>query len=82
MHSAEEITGVPKKLNSISHNYLARLDPTTFLYATDKRLRSSDVNSTPSLAIERIASTISSYRSACSAIFARKTLASLHDQKG
>eukprot|EP00961_Rhodomonas_salina_P274218 3704945-Rhodomonas_salina.1 len=40
-------------------SYLARLAPTTFLYATERRLRSSTVRSSPIFAIARVAFTIS-----------------------
>ena len=49
----------------------ARRAPTTFLYATESRLRSSsERSSTDAAATFFMYSTISSYRSACSASFA------------
>ena len=55
----------------------ARRAPTTFLYATDSRLRSSRERSSEAgdaVATAFMYSTISSYRSACSASFAMYTL--------
>jgi hypothetical protein len=49
---------------------LALRAPTAFLYATDKRLRSSTVRSTSIFAIAAVAFTISSYLPACSASLA------------
>ena len=55
----------------------ARRAPTTFLYATESRLRSSsERSSTDAAATFFMYSTISSYRSACSASFAMYTLSS------
>ena len=49
----------------------ARRAPTTFLYATESRLRSSsERSSVAAVATAFMYSTISSYRSACSASFA------------
>ena len=55
----------------------ARRAPTTFLYATESRLRSSRERSSEAgdaVATAFMYSTISSYRSACSASFAMYTL--------
>ena len=55
----------------------ARRAPTTFLYATERRLRSSRERSSDAgdaVATAFMYSTISSYRSACSASFAMYTL--------
>lgn len=53
----------------------ARRAPTTFLYATDSRLRSSRVRSASAISASCFMySTISSYRSACSASFAMYTV--------
>ena len=63
----------------------ARRAPMTFLYATDNKLRSSTVSSTSSRATCFIDSTISSYRSACSAILAmylRRTSRMLQERGG
>ena len=57
----------------------ARRAPTTFLYATESRLRSSRERSSEAgdaVATAFMYSTISSYRSACSASFAMYTLSS------
>uniref|UniRef100_A0A8D8U8B0 Uncharacterized protein n=1 Tax=Cacopsylla melanoneura TaxID=428564 RepID=A0A8D8U8B0_9HEMI len=53
-----------------------RRAPTTFLYATDSRFRSSLDSSTPVSVTAFIAAAMSSYRSACSASLARCTSSS------